>query len=565
MPRELIRPEGFDRNKSLGYLATWWIETFVVQGPGDVEGEPIVHTDEYMGFIVDCYLVNPKTGRRMVDSAFFSRPKGTNKSGLASEFVLFEALGPCRFAGWAEGGETYEFLGHVYTYEKGEAMGQAVTTPIIRIMATEEDQTGNVFDQVHQNLTEGPLSELVGYGMQVGVSKVELPFGGQILPSTTGAASKDGGKETFVVFDESHLYNNKALRQMYSTVTRNLAKRKKKAEPWSLETTTMYAPGEDSIAEQTYELGQLIKEGKTRRSRLLFDHRWGEIEDLNDEEALRNALQEAYGDALDHLSPYGWVSVEGLLDAAYDVRTKTSDFRRYFLNAITGSHNAWVQPYQLDSVKTLEPERPQRGEMITLGFDGAQSFDATALIGCRVSDGLLFPIRVEEKPEGGKADEKWQVNSKAFDAAVARACKKYRVVGFFADPPYWQTYIDGWELDPKIGGKLLVEASGTSPIKWWTKRDVPMANALERLYTAIVVEKTVRVSNDAVLIRHLRNAREWERRGGLVIGKESKNSPLKIDAAMASVLAYEARALYLLKGKKPSRSFVPRRIDRKAS
>jgi hypothetical protein len=36
-------------------------------------------------------------------------------------------------------------------------MGQHVRTPYIRCMATEEGQTGNVYDSVYYNLTEGPV------------------------------------------------------------------------------------------------------------------------------------------------------------------------------------------------------------------------------------------------------------------------------------------------------------------------------------------------------------------------------------------------------------------------
>lgn len=96
--------------------------------------------------------------------------------------------------------------------------------------------------RIFNNLEDGPLSALKAYGMRVNRAKVDLPFGGEIVPSTSGAASKDGGKETFVVFDETHLYNNKQLHQMYDTVSRNLNKRKRQAEPWALETTTMYGP-----------------------------------------------------------------------------------------------------------------------------------------------------------------------------------------------------------------------------------------------------------------------------------------------------------------------------------
>lgn len=564
MPRQLIKAPGAKRERSLGFLATWWIETFVVQGPGDVEGEPILHGDEFTGFILDCYILD-KNGRRMHDSAFFSRPKGCNKSGLAAELILFEALGPCRFAGWAKGGETYTFLGHTYTYEPGEAMGRPVKYPFVRIMATEDGQTGNTFDMVYNNLEDGPLADMKAYGMRVNRAKIDLPFGGEIVPSTSGAASKDGGKETFVVFDETHLYNTKQLKQMYSTVTRNLNKRKKIAETWALETTTMYLPGEDSVAEDTYHYAQDIFESereleegekrkvKVRRARLLFDHRWGNVVDMSDEEALEKAIEEAYGEALD------WNSKQGIIDDLYDPRRTEEESRRYFLNALTEAHNAWVSPQILSRAtehgvgwRDIEP-----GEKIALGFDGALTNDATALVGCRISDGALFKIKIEEKPDGPEA-KNWVVDQAAFDARVHWAFNRFTVVAFFADPPHWQDYIDKW--DREWGEDLPVKAGGQSAIRWWTKRDVPMALALERLHQALALNDEIKLDKDPVLVRHFLNARRWDRRGGTVIGKDTKNSVKKMDGAMAATLAYEARATYLLKAPVEKQIFVPRRI-----
>ena len=569
MPRELVKSDLANRTRTLGWLAVWWIETLVLHGPGDVQGEPIIHTDEYTGFILDCYALKPN-GRRCHESAFLSRPKGTNKSGLAGELVLFEALGPCRFAGWAKGGETYEFLGHTYTYKKGEPMGRAVKTPYVRIMATEEDQTGNVYGMVKYNLEEGVLSQLRAYGMMVGNTKVSLPFGGEILPSTTGASSKDGGKETFVVFDESHLYTTSSLKSMYATVTRNLPKRAMIAETWSLETTTMYSPGQESIAEQTFQFARMVAESKEAVARgekatmkldtLLYDHRWGECEDLGDDEALMAAIIEAYGDAME------WNSVDGVMGKIFDPRTTESESRRYYLNDIVSEQNSWVEIHQLRSACVPVWAIPDK-MMITLGFDGAMTDDSTALIGCTVDTGEIFRIKIAEKPDIPLKDKegneiKWEVDPVAFDAAVAMAMKKWKVVGFFADPPFWQTYVDAW--DTKYGEQLLVKAGQASAIRWWTKRDTPMSLALERLHDAICNEtKEVRIQSDKTLLRHIINARVWERPAGNVIGKESKKSPKKIDACMAATLAYEARAAYLHHGDKPKSTFVPRRVDKR--
>lgn len=200
MPRTLLHAPGHDRERSLGWLATAWMEYFVRHGPGDVQGQPIEHGDEFTGFIVDCYALD-EDGRRLYDSGFFSRPKGSDKSGLGARFALFEALGPSRFAGWARGGEVYYDpwgLGFRYEYSPGEPMGRPVRVPYIRIMATEEGQTGNVYDSIHFNLTDdGCLLSQVP-GVDCGVGRTILPDGGEITPSTASSASKDGGKETFV-------------------------------------------------------------------------------------------------------------------------------------------------------------------------------------------------------------------------------------------------------------------------------------------------------------------------------------------------------------------------------
>lgn len=561
MPRRVIKAPGHTRKNALR-IAVWWIEQFTVHGPGDIIGRPTVLPDEYGKFVIDCYALDA-FGRRLYDSAFLSRPKGCDKSGIAAKIALLEAFGPARFAGYAKGGETYEFLGKVYVYSPGEPMGRAVTTPVVRIMATEETQAGNVYKTIYYNLNDAaaPLFQLQAFGVQVGLNRVVIPWGGEIVRSTAGAASKDGGNETFAVFDETHLYVTPVLHEMYTTVTNNLEKRKQGAEPWYIETTTMYAPGEESVAEATYELAEAIDEGRARRSRLLFDHRWGDVVDFRDEDQLKRAFLEAYGDAIE------WNPVEHLLTLAYDIRRKVATTRRYFLNAVVGSVNAWLEPEQWSARSIIllrkqdggfEWRPPSPADVITLGFDGSRSNDATALVACRVEDRYLFPILIAETPDGPEAED-YQVDRLAFDAAVSQAFEVYRVVGFYADPPLWQDYVDSWAEE--YGDQLLVEATAKHPIEWWTKADTRMVPALERLHTAIVTG-TVTHSGDRVMTRHFLNAREWKRRSGTVIGKEKKNSPKKMDAAIAATAAFEAAADWLQRGKPlpAAASTVPERV-----
>ncbi|WP_425837298.1 terminase [Streptomyces fractus] len=550
MPHVTVRAPGHDRSRSLGWMAVAWMEYFVVHGPGDVQGEPVRHGDEYTGFVVDCYAVDDSAGKLLYDSAFFSRPKGCDKSGLGARIGLFEALGPSRFAGWAEGGEVYRDpwgFGFEYVYEPGEPMGRPVRVPYLRIMATEEGQTGNVYDTIYFNLTDeaSPLSQVPG--VDPGLTKINLPDGGEITPSTASSSSKDGGKETWVCFDESHLYNTPELRRMYATVTRNLRKRKKGAGTWYLETTTMFAPGQDSVAERTYEEAEAIREGKKKRgrARLMYDHRYGVCKDLKNEDELRAALRDAYGDAME------WIDEDTLVDDFYDLRNDSADGKRYFLNSRTSSSDAWMEPDAWELCR--RPEEIAPGELVTLGFDGSIRDDATALTACRVTDGHLQLLGCWEKPEGPEGDG-WQVDREAVDACVARAFDRYEVAGFYCDPPHWQDYVDAWTRDHGEG--LQVSATQARPLEWWTNRPTAMEHALDRFVEAVddralSFAGTAKADDDssawsrlgATLSRHVLNAKRRPMgRNHMGIGKEHAKSPKKIDAAMSAALAYECRA-----------------------
>jgi hypothetical protein len=565
VPRTLVRAPGHDRSRSLGWLAVAWTEHFCRHGPGDVQGQAVAHGDEYTGFVVDCYALEP-SGRRLYDSGFFSRPKGCDKSGLGARLALFEALGPCRFAGWAAGGEVYEDpwgLGFVYVYEPGEPMGRPVTVPYVRIMATEEGQTGNVYDTVAFNLSddECPLAHIPG--MDAGLTRVFLPGGGEITPSTASSASKDGGKETFVVFDETHLYHLPELRAMYRTVTRNLRKRKRIAGTWYLETTTMFAPGQESIAEETYKLAESIRTGRARRARLLYDHRWGECPDLSAEDQLRAAIAEAFGEAID------WNDLDGIVDEFYDTRADPADSRRYFLNAETSASDAWLAAHHVDAC--ADPARAlQARDFVTLGFDGSRNNDSTALVACRISDGHLELLGCWERPGDLPPHAEWQVDRVAVDAAVHAAMRRFEVAGLYADPAHWQDYLDRWNA--KYGERMQVKATAKRPLEWWTNRRTAMVAALERMYEAVRERRVSftpaadRVGQQAalatVLRRHLLNARRQPTTAGLMIRKEHPNSPNKIDAAVAAVLAYEARCDAVAAGCRPRsvRSYAAKRI-----
>lgn len=313
--------------RTLGHLVVEWIEEWCVHGPGDVQGQPVVLDDEQVRFLLNAYAIDGR-GRRVVRRAVYSRAKGRAKSELAGFVAWAEALGPVRFGGWDDA---------------GFPRGVRVTSPFLKCVATEEGQAGNTYGTVEFIGREGPLADWPG--LDVGRTRTFVPGGGEIRAVSSKAASKDGGKETWVNFDETHLYTNSELRGTHATLRRNLAKRRD-AEPWSMETTTMYAPGEDSIAESAHVYAGRVASGAVSDPGFLFDHLEGpEVGDFFDDSQILGSLRVAYGEAS------GWMDFDRLLaDAAearesVDHRRLVSDFRRYWLNQPTRAEEAvWIPP-----------------------------------------------------------------------------------------------------------------------------------------------------------------------------------------------------------------------------
>lgn len=509
-------PQFDDHVCSLGYEVLDWIHAFCCHGPGDVQGEPLDYDDEIRDFIIECYRLDPNTGRRMYREAILSRPKGRAKSEIAGMVVVAEALGPVRFDGWDA---------------NGLPVGKPVRSPLIKCLATEESQAGNTFENaafvlgewgpdVHPDVFEG----IGGVRRYQSASAVYLPGGGEVRASTSGSASKDGGKETFVVPDESHLYVLPELRSMYATVMRNLGKRKL-ADPWALQTTTAYRPGEESIAEQ-----KLTSWRKgTLDSSVYVDHREarGKI-DVSDREHTLKQLRQVYGAAMDPVT--GWMEAERVYQDMLDptVCRDEAEAARYYLNRPMSGRDAWIA--KAIHERQTRHETVTLGEHIAIGFDGSLNDDSTVLRGCRMSDGFLFKIGVWEKPEG-PAGEGWQVPRGEVLAAIRKAHVDYDVVRGYYDPHEWRSDID--TLADELGAERVVAFA--------TSKYVVMHGALDRLHTGLVTAE-IWHDDDPVAAEHYGNVFKALRGSMVLVRKETPNSARKIDSVVGDALALEARA-----------------------
>lgn len=327
--------------ESIGWYAIDWITHFLVHGPGDVQGDRIRLDDEFASFIVNVYAINPD-GSRKVRRAFLSRAKGRAKSELAAMLVCFEALGECRFDHFAEAGEKADWG---YRYEEGEPVGKQLKYVEIINVATEENQAGHTYGGVQYMLDDETCApELLDrFGViDCGLTRTLLPDKrGSIVPVSASNEAKDGAKSTMIVADETHLWTPPIsgvfkLGRMHQTMVRNLLKRKQ-SSGWMLETSTMYAKGEQSVAEGTHAYAKSL--GADSKS-LLFDHRQAsEHWELDDREQRIEALKESYGAAAE------WMNLEALADYWDDPQASENEFRRFWLN----------QPVRLKEPPVFDP------------------------------------------------------------------------------------------------------------------------------------------------------------------------------------------------------------------
>jgi hypothetical protein len=518
----MFRPAFDGQVCSLGYRVVDWIEANCCHGPGDLQGKPAHVDDEMFDFIVAAYRLDPETGARVYDEGVLSRAKGRAKTEIAGWLVCAEAFGPVRFDGWDA---------------DGQPVGRPVTSPLIKCLATEESQATAAFSVVSFIVADWGVDERPDvYGGVSGVRQYQsataiyLPHGGEIRACTSGAASKDGGKETFVVADETHLYVLRELKAMYGTVRRNLGKRKI-AEPWMLQTTTAYRPGEQSIAEETLTTW---RKGSLAPS-VLVDHREakGRI-NLDDEAHTMAQLRQVYGVAAE------WMPLDRIYREMRDPRScpDVQTAARYFLNRAMSGNDAWIAK-DVHERQTKRDDVVEFGEAITVGFDGSLNEDTTVLRGCRMSDGFLFRIGAWPKPDG-PAGIGWEVPRLEVLAAIREAYSRYDVARGYFDPHEWRSDIE----------TLAAELGEERVIPWETRRDTAMAAALDRLHTGLM---TGEIWHDADLLaaEHYGNAYVARRGQKRLVRKEYPNSPRKIDSVVGDALALEARADALADGWSP--------------
>lgn len=507
---------------TLGYEVALWGMDNLIQPNGQRAGQPWEPVASQLRFLLWWYAVD-ENGNWLFHHGVRRLSKGSGKSPFAGVLGLAELCGPVRLK---------DFDPSI----PGGCIGMPVNMPWVQVVATAESQTTNTMRMVRAMAPKG--SDVVRkYGLDPGKMKYFKAPEGTLEIRSSSSNAAEGAEASFVIGDETeHWKPGNGGPELAATLADNLAKSGSRM----LETCNSWVPGAKSVAENTY-LGWLAQEeGRTRgESKILYDARIAPPEtNIADEASLMSALEFVYDDCY-------WADLHAIKGRIWDPRSRPDDSKRKYLNWPTAAQDSWTT--QQAWAVLADPTRlVADGEQIVLFFDGSKSRDATALIGCCLSDGYVFALDVWEPDTAHTTED--VVPTAEVDAAVHRAFERYDVLAFFADVQEWEGFVKvTWPQE--FGDQVMVWAtpSGKDPqaFAWDMRTHVQEFTLAAELAQSEILDAAFRHDGDSRVARHVTNARMRPNRWGTSIGKESPSSPHKVDAAVCVIGARHARRLVL--------------------
>lgn len=472
------------------------MERNLVHGPGDVLGEPFRLPAFLKRFLLRLYAYDPahcsslrRDGgphrcRPVYRRALLGVPKGNMKTELMAAVALEKLAGPT-----------------------------APASPEVRMAAASFDQADLLFGSASAMVNEGPLRDW----FHVFDTEIRPRDQAGVLKRIAAAAgTTDGGRTTCFIADELHEWVG-GRERVHLVNSNALAKREAGLE-LNISTAGF---DRDTLLGRLYEHGRRIASGEVRDDRFLFE--WWEAVgqyDLADPDQLLAAIVEA-NPACD-----AWLDPERVAERFRDPDVPAHEFLRYYLNRWAVAPSRWMPPAAWEKAGEAGRlvEVPD-GTPIVVGFDGSATRDNTALVAATL-DGHFWPLGIWERdphvPE-------WRVPREAVHARLAEAMERYDVRLVYCDPAGWTVEIEGWAAEY---GSEIVQA--------YPQTNERMAPAADQFRVGVVSGELTH-SADPTLTRNVLNAVTRETRWGLAISKDHRDSPRKIDAAVAAILADAAR------------------------
>lgn len=499
---------------TLGWEIAGWCSKWLRNGD-----EPWQFTLEQLRFLLWLYAVDER-GKFIYRKAVLQRLKGWGKDPLAAVICLVEFVGPSRFSHWGP---------------DGEPVAKAVPNSMVQIAAVNQEQTQNTASLFASLMSDALIAE---YDIKPGVELTYARRGTCRLKTVTSSPrALEGNRVTFAILNEvQHFLLGNKGHAMYEVIYQNAAKMDGR---W-LAITNAYKPGEESIGERLrleYEDG--LQGRLVTAQRFLYDSLEANARLPIHPLFLRRAAEAVRGDSV-------WLNLDTIVESIMDTSIPVSRSIRMWLNRIVATEDQLFEEADYERVR-LETGRIHPGETVVLGFDGGKTDDSTAIVALRVEDHTAQLIRLWERPEG-PAGKGWKIDTEAVDAAVREAMETYNVIGFYADLHPWESYIDAWNRD--FGEDLIVKSSAKNAIAWDMRGSLKRSTAANEALVDAFHEGSIRIVHSANMRAHILNAHRRENNFGVSFGKESRESPRKVDAYAALMLAHECLRDYFA-GKKP--------------
>ena len=463
-----------------------WISDQLIHGEGDFYGQPFQLRAWQQEILDDLYRTD-EFGDRIVNRALLGLPKGNGKTELMAAIGMAELIGP-----------------------------YAPDSPNVVVAAASFEQADLVFGAMKIMSREGPLAPFLDvFDHRILVKNRP----GRAFRVAAQAGTNDGLRPTCFIADELHEWVERKER-VHLVIANSLAKRKNTLE-LNISTTGY---DQESLLYRLYQTGRKIESGELEDPKFMF--RWWEAPDTVDWDNITEveaALLEC-NPAADDFWP-----VSNLMRRFREI--PLFEFQRYHANKWTTAAVQWIgQTEWAHCTGSTTP--PEDHTEIIVGFDGSYNGDSTALVGCTIPQTEtelphVFVIGAWENP----GDDTWLVPRHEVSARLAETMRRYNVIEVVCDPYGWEREIDEW-----------TDTYGTPPILAYpTNVRVRMIPAYNRFYTA-VQNQTVTHDANPQLARHLANCVIKEYPEGVMITKERRSSPRRIDLAVAAVIAYERAA-----------------------
>lgn len=447
------------------------------------------------------YRFDAKTQQRTVRRALIILPKGNGKTELVAAIMLAELAGPTTVI---------------------DGLPALRVSPNIPVAAASYEQSDRLFGAAAAMASH----EASGIYPFVDVFEHEIRLKGRpgrMFRVAAVAGTNDGGLPTAFAADEVHEWTGNKER-VHLVIGNSLAKR---ASGLELNISTPDDAQPDSL------LGKLVRHGEAVASGEVVDPSFfyvryaaqGEF-NLDDPAQLRAATTEA--------NPASFVVIDRVAQRYEVDHIPKHEYERYHLARFVRPARAWIPEGKWEPL-AIKRDLTQ-GEAVVLGFHGSYNRNSTGLVAC-TSDGFLEVLAAWERPD--KASDDWIVPRGEVDAAVDAAFQRYDVLEMPCDPRQWTSEIEAW-----------VERYGEVVTDFPTSTPVRMSPACARFYGAVVSGQRISHDGDARLSRHLHNAITKDHHDGAYIAKENRDSPRKIDLAVAAVLAYDRAMWHAEQGSK---------------